>query len=152
MSSDSDEDAGQAVGAAIGVGLVVGQMRKLARNLVAAITPGLTQGEKLLVVAPGRRAGLPLKWLGVVLTDRRLIVYRAAVGGRVKGVLLDVPRGQVSAQRFRSYPVDFGASLVLRFDETVGHGPLKLVFNAYSQRDAEALRDALTGPGGDVTA
>jgi hypothetical protein len=86
--------------------------------------------------------------LGVVLTDRRLIVVRATAGGRLKGVLLDVPRGQVSAQRFRLYPVNLGASLALRFDETVGHRPLKLIFNAYSQRAAEALRDALTGPRG----
>jgi hypothetical protein len=61
MSSDSDQDSGQAIGAAIGAGLVVGQMRKVERNLVAATTPVLTQGEKLLVVAPTRSAGLPLK-------------------------------------------------------------------------------------------
>jgi hypothetical protein len=151
MGSDSGSAAGSAFGEKIGLGLVIGLMRKVDRGLVEAATTGLTQGEKLLVVAPARSAGVPVKLLGVVLTNRRLIVFRASMGGRLKGVLLDVPHGQVSVLRFRSYPLNFGASLALRFDEAVSRSSLKLIFNAYGQQRAKALRDALTSPRGDVT-
>jgi len=84
-----------------------------------------------------------LKTLGVVLTDRRLILFhQAAVTRRLRGVLLDVPRDHVSHE-FRPGPLNFGVKLVLRFDDTIGHAPIKLNFSTALQLDAKAMHAAL---------
>src|SRR6266568_5409059 len=57
MGSDWDSAAGSAFGAELGRGLVIGQLREVERRVVQAATAGLTQGEKLLLVAPTRSAG-----------------------------------------------------------------------------------------------
>ncbi len=86
---------------------------------------------------------ITLKTLGVVLTNRRLILFhQAAVTRRLRGVLLDVPRDHVSHE-FRPYPLNWGVRLFLRFDDTIGHAPIKLIFSAFLQLDAEAIHAAL---------
>jgi len=87
-----------------------------------------------------------LKWVGVVLTNRRLLLWSAApVTKRLGEVLLDVPRGQASVQAFhRRTP-----SLVLGFDETVGHAPIKLIFRGQFRTDGLTLHRLLTGVSSD---
>ena len=93
---------------------------------------------------------ISLRWLGVVLTDRRLIVFRLArVTQQLRGVLLDVPRALVSLE-FRPYrPSIIGVRVFLSFDDTVGHRPIKLIFGSATMADAKALRAGLTGPAVD---
>jgi hypothetical protein len=149
----SDQDWERDTGGAIGVWLVSRHMRKIERRFVEAASADLTQREKLLMALPTRPAGWTFNWLrwsGVVLTDRRLMIFQASQGGRVKRLLLEVPRSRVSVQRFRPSPFG-GGSLTLRFDEAVGRSPLKLNFNAVCRQTAEALRDALTSPPGGLT-
>lgn len=74
------------------------------------------------------------KWLGVVLTDRRLLLWSTApVTRQLRGVLLDVPRGHVSM------PLLF----VVRFDETIGHAPISLSFRGEFTPDGVILHRAL---------
>jgi hypothetical protein len=94
------------------------------------------------------------RWLGVVLTGRRLILFRrAAPPQRLRGVpfdftaaLLDVSCGHVSLQNARQDLFSpTGVAFLVRFDDTVAHGPMKLTFGGLNQADGEAFRDALTG-------
>jgi hypothetical protein len=95
-------------------------------------------------------AFISLRWLGVVLTDRRLIVFRLArVTQQLQGVLLDVPRQQVSLE-FRPYrPSIIGVRVFLRFDDSLGQAPIKLIFGSATMDDAKPLRAGLTGPAVD---
>ena len=76
------------------------------------------------------------RWLGVVLTDRRLLLWSTVpVTRRPRGVLLDVPRGHVS----------IGSTSMLRFDENAGHAPVRLIFGGEFHADESALFRVLAG-------
>jgi WD40 repeat protein len=79
------------------------------------------------------------KWLGVVLTDRRLLLWSTArVTRQLRGVLLEVPRGQVSMQH----------TSVLRIDGTVGDAPISLMFRGEFAPDEVILQRALASSEG----
>jgi hypothetical protein len=86
----------------------------------------------------------------------RLIVFRqASLRQRLRGVpfdltgaLLDVSRAHVWVQLsrqnvFSGFP---GIGLMLGFDDSVGHDPIKLTFSAFNQPDGEALMFVVHDP------
>jgi hypothetical protein len=89
------------------------------------------------------------RWVGVVLTDRRLILFRkAALLQRLRGIpfdfiapLLEVSLAHTLLQSSR--PAVFtglpGMGLILGFDDTVGHDPVKLSFGGFGTADGEAF-------------
>jgi hypothetical protein len=89
---------------------------------------------------------ISLKWVGVVLTDQRLILFRQAVLLRrlrgvpfdFKKVMLEVLHDQMSLRWSRGNQFK-ALALILAFDHTVGHAPIRLVFPGYNQDEAATL-------------
>lgn len=82
----------------------------------------------------------------VILTDRRLLLFRASnVGQRLQGIFLAVPPGEVSAA-FQDRWWWGGAVLSLEFSPATGQAPMQLHFDNVHRLGARYIHDALTTP------
>ena len=102
--------------------------------------PARVRGRVDLASERSRSVEAPVGAVRVSQRTRRLkerlraaAVGRLAQGEELRGVLLDVPRGQVSM------PLPF----VVRFDETVGHAPISLSFRGEFAPEGIILHRAL---------
>jgi hypothetical protein len=90
---------------------------------------------------------LSMKWVGVVLTNRRLILFRqAAVLQRLRGVpfdftkpMLEVSPDHMSVQWTRGHPFKSMKGPILTFDNSVDHDPIKLSFGSFNLDDGPTL-------------
>jgi hypothetical protein len=104
----------------------------------------------IVTVGLGGPLALVVCWrpVGVVLTDRRLIVSRTTRFGRFRKVLLDAPRSQAAVQEARAGIVLWGAlEFVVCVDAATGHAPIRLTFwRPPAQQQGRTIDAALSHP------
>jgi hypothetical protein len=104
----------------------------------------------IVTVGLGGPLALVVFWrpVGVVLTDRRLIVSRTTRFGRFRKVLLDAPRSQAAVQEARAGIVLWGAlEFVVCVDAATGHAPIRLTFwRPPAQQQGRTIDAALSHP------
>jgi hypothetical protein len=86
--------------------------------------------------------------VGVVLTDRRLVVSRTTQFGRFRRVLLNAPRSHATVQGARSGMLRWGAlEFVARVDDGAAHASMRLIFRSLpSQQHGRTIYAALSHP------
>lgn len=131
--------------------VVAGDRMGAAADVVFGAGLALTMLLLLLVVAVPFTQGC-----AVVLTDRRLVVFRTGkFSSRVREMVIAVPRSEVFTAFWGLRRPDRGAGygvLRLAFSPALGRAPMKPYFMAWNAVAAGCIDDALTTPAGGTDA
>lgn len=130
--------------------VVAGDRMGAAADVVFGAGLALTMLLLLVVAVPFTQG------CAVVLTDRRLVVFRTGkFSSRVREMVIAVPRSEVFTAFWGLRRPDRGAGygvLRLAFSPALGRAPMKPYFMAWNAVAAGCIDDALTTPAGGTDA